>query len=274
MMHASLFNPAVSNPSVRPASLRFGSNIYLVTHRMFQRLVTAQILPKGEQQARQPWPHYAKAPWRIEDRARLQSWGYTEGAYDCNIGGITNGKRVTLFHLFPPNAPLERIHTDLSADALELSREVKGEKPLHGLLAGGRDYDDSQCAAVPGDNQNWPDERPMLMPGGYCGRYKSSKRLYNTLLKVMRDAGEGRWFSQIWGRRSAEMNGPTDLLYDAAQDAWALRVGLNSGFDVLTRGMLKKTFSVVDIAPGDKLVTLRNAKTYWQGLRKWLQEGA
>lgn len=241
----------LSTSAGTPGIPKFASNIYLVNRENFVRL-RDKLTPTTEDELN------ADVPWSIWNRVRLQPKGHTEGAGDCNAGGMTNGQQVCLFHLYPKSAPLTMIRQELGRDISDLKT---GKKPVRGLLTGGWAF---------------PSEKT-----------DESKALCWTLLAAMQENGLGGAITTLWGRKSPLVNGYTDVLYNAANDSWYLHVGRKRGEKpvlplpplpgplkgvfgwvsdqvfgkplpegaALNLNDLKDTFEVVDIAEGDTLVT-------------------
>lgn len=199
-------------------AIHFSSSIYLVNKKTFDG-IQQKLIPPADQDEQ-----HADMPWSVWNTVHLQPRAYTDGAADCNAGGLTNGDQVTLFHLKPKpdNAYLQNIFT---SDIKEIQKQGK---PVRAFLTGGRAYKD-------------PDGPP-------------SRNLHDTLVSLLEKQGLSDKLTQIWGRKSSQVNGFTDLLYDAARDSWYLYAGTRSG-PVLSRQLLEETFEQVSVAEGDTLVT-------------------
>lgn len=152
---------------------------------------------------------------------------FTDGAYDCNAGGVQNGKRVTLFHLHPVDAKrdMKNIRRYLTEDIAELRKEG----PVRGFITGGRAFQDYD-------------------------RYKYSKALFKNLQAILQDAGVEA-LSILWGRTNWDNNGATNIFCDATADTWYIHADTMRQSSVLTEPQLREVFKVVHIAPGDTLIT-------------------
>lgn len=200
--------------------VRFSSTIHILSKDEFKKMAAPmkKLLNRKE---------YTDEKDGIDKRVKLQKRGCTEYAYDCNAGGVQNGKRVTLFHLFPPRAVNEipKLKQQLEQDIVKLTQ--KGS--IRALITGGRAFQDND-------------------------RYKPSKKLFKALVKILKNAGVKN-LSIIWGRTSSENNGATNLIYDSNKDTWYI----NAGYDywrqkfVETEKELREVFKIVKIAPGDTL---------------------
>lgn len=217
-----------------------GCRIKLVSREKFHRL----------QQKHQLHPIIDNAifPWKAKNILRLKNKGYTDLAMNCNVGGVTNGKRVTLFHLDPDetNTPVEKttIQDVLTHDVFELRKEA----PVRGFLAGGRAYqiqDDEDS-----DNE---------------GAGVNSKRLHHTLEQNLQNAGIDD-ISQIWGRRGQAVDGHTNILYHPQKNTWYVNAQIDAddeiGTDVLTLKELRDAYVNVHLAKGDVLQTPEGTFTH------------
>ncbi len=163
----------------------------------------------------------------------LGSTNGTHGVQNCNVGGFTSlSKRlISLFHLLPgqPGRPLdlEKIRTELLRDIREM--QADGDI-LYGFLTGG-----------------WASSAEDAL-------IQSSQQLGEWLTEIIQQAGVR--LSRIWGRNPWYSVAPIKVFCDAKEDAWYLyspekcQVGIAA-----SRAGLERCFKIVDIAPGDQLIT-------------------
>jgi len=186
-------------------NIRFSSTIRVVNDDEFSRF-NAYALEQQDMVADYPWTHH--------ERVRLKPQGLTTEAFNCNAGGITNGDRLTLFHLEPTALYDDERKLDETTDALESDiLELKKENPnLRAVLTGG-DADD-----------------------------ESSLTLKESLLALF--AKFRIPVSILWGA-----NG-TDVHYDTTTDTWTLHAHDMPA----TLDDFRERFPDAHIAAGDQLI--------------------
>ena len=148
------------------------------------------------------------------------------------MGGIQNGKRVTLFHLEPENAlkPGEqvKIWQTLSEDTVDL----KKDGAPRGFISGGMVEE------------------------------KESNDLRDLLKDFMRRSGI--WHvSTIWGRKNSEVLGHTNVIFNAQKNTWYVNAQLEKerNKDILTLADLQRTYKKIHLATGDWLETAEGIYT-------------
>ena len=169
--------------------MKFSSDIFLVNKDDFRAVRDQLVAPHEDERI-------AGVPWSLYNRVMLEPRGLTEGAYDCNAGGITNGQSVSLFHLIPKGVSPGMVQNELGRDIQRL-KDQGGFAP-RALITGGKAYN--------------PDFEPR------------SRMVFETLNATMQAGGLEDRVTRLWGRKNARVDGPTDALYDAATDRWYLHV--------------------------------------------------
>ena len=259
---------------MQASPVKFSSNIYLVDQPTFTRL-QEKLTPDMDEDELHGDREFSADPFSINTRVINQPRGVVQGAADCTIGGITNGKGVTLTHLYPSELTGYALPRWLAHDLRLLQGEATRE--LRGLITAGH----------------------------ACGNRRSvqSRQVYEGLLETMQGFGDA--VTKLWGRKLGK--GAVSALYNAATDSWYLYVARpdkvessiaslwdftllpgfakqvakdwTTAFDpTVTRtpnpamnlADLKDTFEIVQIAEGDKIIG-PNDKGYQKHLKKALQ---
>ena len=191
-------------------SPQFSSTIRLATQSEFVSFDMSGMRKRGI---------YTGDPFTIHDRVKLKDEGITDGAYDCTVGGITNGSHVTLFHLIPGSSEREA-----EEELIEDIAQLKQEHPdLRALITGGL-CDDGPSARI----------RRMLMD------------LFDRF---------GIPVTMIWGQQTG---GSTDLHYSTQTDTWTLHTAKpwsqNRQDDAKTVPDLRCSYEQIDLDPSDHLI--------------------
>lgn len=172
---------------IPPHLPQFSSRINLVTEEEFDRRVDYDRLKKAGLTS--------ESPWESGDRVSLASEAASKGAYICNLGGIQNGRRLTLFHLCPYSSLFD-------------------EKGLVGPLDESWDNIeaalDSDIAHLKAEN---PDMRAFLTGG--VAKDVWSVKLGSSLLKLFKKHDIP--YSCLWGTRGWE-----HAHYDTLTDTWTV----------------------------------------------------
>lgn len=187
-------------------------------------------------------------PWKAKNILRLREKGYTDKVVNCNAGGISNGKRVTIFHLDSDETRAQSekraIGDILTRDVFELSNEGV----VRGFICGGRAYhiQDDEDSDTEGAGIN-------------------SERLHQMLEQSLLEAGLDD-ITQIWGRRKQALDGNTNILYNPKKNTWYLNAQIDAddeiGTDILTLEGLREAYITVHLAKGDVLKTPEGTYTY------------
>jgi hypothetical protein len=192
---------------------RFSSRIRLVDTRTFFDETQGRFDPKTESSG---------GPWKMENRLVNVSRGITKNASVCLIGGMTNGKRMGLFHLIPTAQHLDpqgwaKIKAELSEDFKKLRA---GGLPVRGFLMGG------------------------------CKPSTSSVELYERMKSFFSSLGLP--FSQIGLSRDFTLR---HAAYETGSDTWILCIeDSGSGlFKKLDISNIHQFFDDIHIAPGDTI---------------------
>lgn len=188
-----------------------------------------------------PITENSKDPWTSHDMVHLKPQAYTEGAFNCAAGGIQNGDKVTLFHLFPGTSVTEDEKYSIQALLCIDANNMRRHGAVRGLISGGHAF----CSEYhsPGPSKQ---ELKQIK--------KDSKALKKQLEKSMKTAGI-RDISIIWGRRNERVNGSTSVMYRAEKNRWYISAARYLGdiAGMLSLKDLKKTFAKIYLAPGDTL---------------------
>ena len=198
-----------------------GLQLVVMPHTDFQGVKTAQCGLSLETNA--------DKPWTINTRVRLMDKGYTEHAYDCNPGIITNGRDVTTFHLESTSSSFARIRRELTSDIVELRRRAPNTQ-IRAVLTGGTSKPDK----VGND----------------------SRRMYRHISNVLNQNGLAPdAISRLWGG-----NKYTNLVALPSQGVVCLNFTRGQSVDLdedsITRqGELRTALHRFRLSPYDRLVT-------------------
>ncbi len=171
------------------------------------------------------------APWTIEQRASLKERVLSENILDCNVLGLQNGRRVSLFHLAPKqgNTFPYRLQDIEHAVRAELDLLQREGQPIRALLLGGKEI------------------YPMSQAIG--------SRIYALL------QGAHIPTSVFWGQ-SKTLGAVSHVYYRADNDTWYIsagspkpnrRGGVCGAVAVRSSEAIRRQYKVIEVATGDQV---------------------
>jgi hypothetical protein len=211
--------------------VRFSSQIVITSKDGFEG-----VLARREQVMKNSG-EYSDSPWMPRNMVTLKEKGYTDQARDCLVGGINNGKRLSLFHLIPDDNVTPPTRRHLAKKMAQNVATLSGEGEVRGLLTGGWAFWTYDGTRV---NSN--------------KRRLESRHLFQQVKRLLKDLNVEK-ITTIWGWRNFKNRGVTSAYYEAKTDTWYLNFHQLGKKDVLTWSEIKNNFSKIHIAPGDTLYT-------------------
>ena len=156
---------------------------------------------------------------------------YTDQIICCTAGGISNGKRVTMFHLIPDNSNtygFERVE-EILEEHTGVTKKT-GSK-LNGLIIGGKGEEIRKTV----DRHN---------------HYANCKILFDKVKEFFENYNISP--SIFWGHKNNSQ--PSHIYYAGDQDTWFINAG-NSRYDnreIKDAKTLKETYDTIKISDKDK----------------------
>lgn len=193
---------------MKNSQVSFTSNIRLASANRFAKEIESLTLKEA-----------VSPPWTANEIV-VGPRAYTTKIYDCIAGGITDGKKVLMFHL----CPTYEQNADFSIIEQAILEKFGGKiDGLKGLLLGNK------------------------------SKFRASNDLFDKLKGFME--GHKIDFSTIKGVKKDEYS---SLAYDLKSDTWTISSDyiaseLKKGVKLL-KSILERVFEVVQISHNDKLI--------------------
>jgi hypothetical protein len=171
-------------------------------------------LPLNEMKAKKEYSAY---PWDTSQIIMGQR-AYTDGAYGCCAGGITNGKNAILFHLIPN---LEE----------HCFYKIKLKESIEKLKESGNKLN-------------------AFVTGGHINVIEEGAPLFNMIKKLFKENNIET--SYVWNQKY----GCTDLYYSTKEDEWKVHKGFeDAGIpDIHPLDYLKDRYYKIHISDNDELL--------------------
>lgn len=184
----------------------FSAKINIVDIAEFKNLKLSRLIPTKQ---------YVDYPWSADDVV-LSTEAFTDGIKDCSAGGITNGKRVFMFHL--------------STDALSNFDKVKKvfEKGIAELKKDGLPLNGFLTGEIP------------------C--FPQSRWLSSKIMRMFKKNGID---ATIMSRQS--LGGALDIYYSAENDTWTVAQKFPQR-PITTVNDLKREFQYIHLSEDDDIL--------------------